>query len=592
MSIVSLQRVTIVGTLDEKTRVLEELQTLGCVHLEPLANGTSRALAGATPGARRAFRFLASAPGRRHQAHDEGDFDAKAVETRTLAIQDRLRALAEERRFLQRRIRDLAPWGDFRLPQPDERLGLRLWFYVVPHYLLERMPRDGAAWQAVHRDNRFAYVAVLAADEPHGMPVERTHTGSVPLAELEQRLEAVEVEEDDLQAERVALSRWLDLFAANIARLEDDAARAAAAGQTRDDDALFMLQGWAPSACVPRLREAAERRCCALIAAPPDAQADPPTLLANHAIAASGQDLLSIYVTPGYRTWDPSPVLVASFAIFFGMILADAGYALVLAAVTAAFWRKLGRTEGRQRLRNLLHVLAAAAAGAGVLTGSYFGEPPPAGSVLGRLQRLDATNTVAMMEVAAGLGVLHVALANLVAGSRRRGAARLAPLGWAVVVIAGAALYAGESRAVDALRWAGYAGLALGGIAVVGFTGAGHRPLARATEGLLAITRVSAAFGDVLSYLRLFALGFAGTSLALAFNGLAAKVAGEVPGLGLLAAGLILLLGHGLNFVLGVAGGFVHGLRLNFIEFFNWSLDAEGRPFQAFRKREVTPSTR
>jgi len=108
----------------------------------------------------------------------------------------------------------------------------------------------------------------------------------------------------------------------------------------------------------------------------------------------------------------------------------------------------------------------------------------------------------------------------------------------------------------------------------------------------LALTKLSAVFGDVLSYLRLFALGFAETSLAMAFNNLAADVVGRLPGLGLLPAALILLVGHALNLVLGVASGFVHGLRLNFIEFFNWSLEAEGRPFRAFRKREARPSTR
>ena len=92
-----------------------------------------------------------------------------------------------------------------------------------------------------------------------------------------------------------------------------------------------------------------------------------------------------------------------------------------------------------------------------------------------------------------------------------------------------------------------------------------------------------------MSYLRLFALGLASASLALTFNQLADQVYQAVPGLGLLLSILILLLGHSINLVLGIISGFVHGLRLNFIEFFNWGIADEGYPFQAFAKKEMNP---
>ena len=120
-----------------------------------------------------------------------------------------------------------------------------------------------------------------------------------------------------------------------------------------------------------------------------------------------------------------------------------------------------------------------------------------------------------------------------------------------------------------------------------------HRPLVfgtftdfgrRLLDGLIGLTGISKAFGDVLSYLRLFALGLASTQLAATFNEIAGTTA-KSRGVGLLAAALILVLGHGLNFALAVMGGVVHGLRLNCIEFFNWSLSEEGYPFQAFCKK-------
>ena len=107
----------------------------------------------------------------------------------------------------------------------------------------------------------------------------------------------------------------------------------------------------------------------------------------------------------------------------------------------------------------------------------------------------------------------------------------------------------------------------------------------RVLEGLQGIAGLSGLFGDVLSYLRLFALGLASASLAVTFNGLATQVAAALPGVGVLFAIVIIVLGHSINLTLAVVSGFVHGLRLNFIEFFRWSVPEEGPAFRAFDRK-------
>ncbi|MGA7965294.1 MAG: V-type ATP synthase subunit I, partial [Gammaproteobacteria bacterium] len=106
------------------------------------------------------------------------------------------------------------------------------------------------------------------------------------------------------------------------------------------------------------------------------------------------------------------------------------------------------------------------------------------------------------------------------------------------------------------------------------------------TAGLSGLTGISNVFSDALSYLRLFALGLASASLAGTFNAMAGQVKEALPGIGILFAIMIAILGHTLNFSLAVAGGFIHGLRLNFIEFFRWSISEEGHPFVAFARKE------
>jgi V/A-type H+-transporting ATPase subunit I len=103
----------------------------------------------------------------------------------------------------------------------------------------------------------------------------------------------------------------------------------------------------------------------------------------------------------------------------------------------------------------------------------------------------------------------------------------------------------------------------------------------RLLEGLEAAAHSTKAFGDVLSYLRLFALGLAAFKLAEVFNELAHAAFG-VPGVGTLLGVLILVAGHGLNLAMGIMSGVVHSLRLNLIEFLSWSLPEEGRTFTPF----------
>ena len=126
---------------------------------------------------------------------------------------------------------------------------------------------------------------------------------------------------------------------------------------------------------------------------------------------------------------------------------------------------------------------------------------------------------------------------------------------------------------------------------MIGFSGAGKPPLKRVLAGFSALTGLSSAFGDVLSYLRLFALGLASGALAAAFNGMAGDVREAVPGVGFLFAILVLLIGHSLNFVLSLSSGFIHGLRLNVIEFFKWGVKDEGTPYRPFARKEGAPWT-
>ncbi len=127
-----------------------------------------------------------------------------------------------------------------------------------------------------------------------------------------------------------------------------------AAQQTCDRDPLFALEAWAPQERVRELAEYAARNGLVFESRPPAPDEHPPTLMRNAPRVAAGEDLVNFYMTPGYWTWDPSGIVFVSFAIFFAMILADAGYAAVMGLGLLAFWRRLGRSMSGRRFRPLL----------------------------------------------------------------------------------------------------------------------------------------------------------------------------------------------------------------------------------------------
>ena len=588
MSIVALDKVTLVGHRHNKAEVLVGLQDLGCLHLIPLTpEGRATGDAGPSKHAREALHFLASASPRRRQASNARHFDAALVEQEALGLQRRLFELRNRRDFISTRIDNLAAWGDFEFPSVEELGGHRLWFYTVPHHLMRDVANTRRRWQVTHKDQRYCYVVAVSAEEPDDMPVPRLHTGAVSRPRLIEELEEIESGLEEVEAERIALTRWCTLFARALDGLEDKAARAQAAAQTAVADPVYALQAWVPRNRMEELQAFAASHTLALQAAPPEPAEQPPTLFHNAAPLRAGEDLVAFYMTPSYWLWDPSSLVFASFALFFAMIVADAGYAALLAGVVLLYRKRLALSATGRRWRVMLSVLAGATAVYGVLAGSYFGITPPPGSLPGRLHVLDLGDFQVMMALSVIIGSAHIACANLMDALRHpRWPQRLPPLGWACAVLGGLAAWGGMQLASEGLTNGGIGLMGLGLLGVAGFSGYGEKPLQRIFTGLTALTGVSGAFGDVLSYLRLFALGLASASLAVAFNDMAAGVREAMPGLGFLFALLILVLGHGLNFLLSVSSGFIHGLRLNVIEFFKWGVKDEGNPYRPFEKKE------
>lgn len=591
MSIVSLKRITLYGCASEKLQLLDELQNLGCLHITPLQIPENlldkRGLTGFQQ-TREALKYLNDCPSKLKQIREAPSFDPAAIEQQVLQNKLKMEELHEEEDVVNRKIGELTPWGNFVLPDP--KLG-KFWFYIVPNHEMKNINLQAICAEVANKDNQFSYVVIVAENEPENIPGTQVKLPNESLNALKMRLEQIQFEIEELQLKRIHLTRWLDLFEKNLFRLEDQATLLNASHQTYDRQSLFALQGWIPALEVGKMKDFANRNELAIRIEEPTEEQQPPTLLNNKAALKGGEDLLSFYMTPSYSLWDPSTTIFFSFAVFFAMIFSDAGYSIILGAILAFFWKRLGKTVTGKRFRNVLLALTLFSFVWGVLVGSYFGIAPSSQSYLSYLKIFDMNNYSAMMMLAVLVGVIHIAIANIAqAWSRRKSLTALASIGWATALIGTVVAFLG-SKYPEILNWAKTIGFLLMGsglIAVVFFTTLEKPIWKRLLNGLVGLTRITGMFGDVLSYLRLFALGLASASLAGVFNDLAKQVYHAMPGFKILFALLIILIGHGINFVLSLMSGFIHGLRLNFIEFFNWGLPEEGTPFKAFSKKEIS----
>lgn len=590
MTIVKLKKITLYGCLSEKTQILDKLQILGCMHITSLyvpENLLDKGDVGGFLQTREALKYLNNCPNKLKQIKNLPSFDPASIEQQILQNKHQMEQLQDEKDVVKHKIEELTPWGNFSLPDPKELAGQKFWFYIVSHQEMKNIHLQTICAKIVQKDNRFSYVVVVAENEPEFITGKQVKLPKESLNDLKKRLDQIEFAIEDHQLERVNLTRWLTLFEKNLFGLEDQAILTNASHQTYDYHPVFALQGWIPASDVGKIKDYAKRNELAVSIEEPNGDQQPPTLLNNKDSLKGGEDLLSFYMTPSYSLWDPSTTIFFSFAIFFAMIFSDAGYAIILGAILAFFWKRLGKTVTGQRFRNVLLALTIFSFIWGVLVGSYFGIAPSAQSYLRYLKIIDMSNYAAMMILAILVGVIHIVIANIAqAWSKRNSLTAIANIGWATALIGGAADFLGFKYPL--VKTIGFVLMTVGLSAVVLFTSIEKPFWKRLLKGLIGLTRITGMFGDVLSYLRLFALGLASASLAAVFNDLAKQIYHEMSGFKIILAVLILLIGHGINFVLSLMSGFIHGLRLNFIEFFNWGLPEEGTPFKAFSKKEIS----
>ena len=390
-----------------------------------------------------------------------------------------------------------------------------------------------------------------------------------------------------LESERREIERRVERFGGNRETLLEASDRAAillrreeAKSRLVETDKVFLLEGWLPADRCTALEKALEPFTCAVETREPaeDEYPQVPVQLRNNKLTRPLNMVTEMYSLPAYGTLDPNPLMAPFFILFYGIMMADMGYGLLMMIASVIIGKKYRPKGTSGELFSLLGLCGLSTFIVGAMTGGFFGDfltqlvaivSPGTVFTLPKLfDPLDDLTMILIGSMALGLVQIITGMAiSLIEKCKRKKFldAFFEEVTWWLVFLGIALLALGKGAAV---LYAGIALVVLGPIV----QGKGWGKLTGLFGSIY--NHVTGYFGDILSYTRLMALMLAGSVIAQVFNMLAA-----MPG-NVIAFLIISMLGNAMNFGLNLLGCYVHDLRLQCLEFFNKFYVDGGKPFR------------
>jgi len=568
----------------------------------------------------------------------EGDVAyALEVSEKILMLHNEIEKFHEEKRLLQAEISRVAPFGDFSMQDIDfiEKEGKRkMQFFCMK---TAKSHKTDFPPEVIYITTEYDLDYFITINkEPCSYPGMIEMRIDRPVGELHIHLSFVEDSIHQLEAELKGFAGHIEfLHEALIEELNQyHLISAKKEIATPLNNSLFAVEAWVPQTKAHALFSFVDGMSVHYEQIAIEDSDRIPTYMENKGANRVGEDLVSIYDTPATTDKDPSGWVIWAFALFFAMIVADGGYGLIYLSIAWILKIKFPNLAGQsRRLFKLLLILASSCVVWGILTTSFFGIRFDPNNLIGKAsitqylakkkasyhieqkddvykfwikehpqlvsatdgkqflqeatkkngknieyQALDDFSDNILLEFSLMIGVIHISLSLL-----RYLGRNWAALGWVIFMIGGYLYFPYILNATSIIHFMGW--ISKGNSTVYGlqllYVGIGSAIvlalIQKRWKGIGEVANLIQIFADVLSYLRLYALGLAGSVMAVTFNGM-----GET--LGFLVGMVVTLLGHGVNILLASMSGVIHGLRLNFLEWYHYSFEGGGRMLNPLRR--------
>lgn len=635
---VDVKKFIFVGLEKEKAQFFRQAQNAGFVHFIPFEKEKEAATADVSKIVS-AIKVLRGLPTIEQMEYEEYALSDGFV-YKILQLKDTISKLEEEQRLVRLEIARIGIFGDFSLQDiaAIEREGKqKVQFFCSKHRSNEEQPLPD---NILYIGSDFGLDYFMSINpEPMQFPkmVEMRIDRSLGMLKARQTAIESEIHEAFQRLKDYAKYNTF-LHHALVHKLNTHNLKEAIGSvQQEFDNSLFVVAGWVPVNKIPSLHDLLLKSDVH----GEEVEVEPtdviPTCLENHGVPRLGEELVHIYDTPSSNDKDPSLWVLCSFALFFSFIVGDGGYGLIFLAAALFFRFKYSDLSGaKRRLVNLATIVGASCLIWGTLTSSFFGMSlgpenpirkyslvqwliekkvayhiehkddvhshwvgkfPQLKDVEDPYEFVRNASTISeytpdyvlmnkfsdnlMLELALFLGVVHILISMF----------RYLPrnwimLGWIFFVIGGYLYFPDYLEATSMTQYllgidtetAANVGfyLMIGGVSLAVIIAIFKSKLL----GILEVMTSIQIFADILSYLRLYALGLSGAIVGATIN----ETAGGLP---IVFGALLIFAGHIVNILLSVMSGTIHGLRLNFLEWYHYSFEGGGKMFNPLRKLRV-----
>ncbi|MGB4337631.1 MAG: V-type ATPase 116kDa subunit family protein [Bacillota bacterium] len=537
---------------------------------------------------------------------------ARQIHAQAHTIEGAIAEAAEAINRLQTSINILEPWRNLDSPvesiEPSKHVVAMLATADVRMYRAslesaqEQVP--GLAWQVISEGREKAHLLLaypasqgeagasaiaavgldrVSLDQFRGLPAHILEDLKAQLKTVETRRAEMEADVDALARLRPTIYALYDYFVNEKAKLDI----VHSFGGTKR---TFAVEGWVQATHMERLRGTLQALADDIVVLdrPPLDDEVPPVELTNSRLLEPFEVVTKTMGLPQPGTLDPSPYLGPFFLVFFGLAMTDAVYGIFIAAV--ALWLKRKTRQPNSKFLNLVFMAGLTTVAVGALLGGWLGDLPARLFGIRTAILFDPMESpMSFLILSFALGIVQIlfgiclkAYQNIRTGQWL--AAIYDQVFWLTFIIGlglalgGGALGPGGAAVAAVAKYVAIASA----IGLVATQGRHHRnPLMRLGSGVLSLYNITGYMSDVISYARLFGLGFTSTVLAFVLNDLMLKPAG-IPIIGPVIAVIGLAFSHLFNILINIIGAYVHSCRLQFIEFFGKFFESGGRRFVPF----------
>lgn len=503
-------------------------------------------------------------------------------------LRDRKDALIQHDNLLNKAIKNISPWGDFSFEtiKKLEKNNIKIQLFITSEKKFDEQWLEKYDITVINTISPFVYFAVVnTTGEKIELDAEEIRIPEESISQLEEKKlnHFVQITEIEQELNFIALN-YVEEVHNYALQLEEKVDYQKVLKNTSNavEDNVRIIEAYIPKNETEQLDEYLNQNTIAYFTERPNPKDKIPIKQKNNKFARLFEPIGELFSLPAYTEMDLTPYFAPFFMMFFGFCLGDVGYGLFILAGATLYKRK-----AKPELKPIITLAQFLGIGTiilGTLTGTFFGINLLEVESLGKFRNIMLdSQKVFYLSLAVGMFQILFGMAlKAINGFRLMGwQYAMSPLGW-IIMMFGIIDVAITKLAPGFNMYLIYSGIAI----VVAFSDPTAGVFGRLGKGIWELYGISGIFGDVLSYVRLFALGISGAILGFVVNTIALQIKDSAPIIGPIFFVLFLIVGHTANLLISSLGAFVHPMRLTFVEFYkNAGFTGGGKQYKPFKNK-------